>query len=277
MTIRDKVAVITGVSSGLGRECVKVFAAQGARVVGSARRAEAGAELEREVRAAGGQARFVACDLRRVEECDRLIDAAVDAYGRVDILINNAAARSNPPLLAFDRVDEANWDDVLDTNLKAAFFCARAAVRDMLKRGSGMIVNIASYTAVEAVAGMAPYAISKAGLIHMTRMLAVEYMDRGIKSNVIILGGVNTGQAARTQAAVDSFTAGAAGAAPVAPARRSSVPMYESAEVARTLALLCHDDARAITGGSIPIDYGVAAGLYTSLSLHQNFAAQARD
>jgi NAD(P)-dependent dehydrogenase (short-subunit alcohol dehydrogenase family) len=279
--LAGKVACITGASAGLGRAMVEVFAAAGARVVGTARRGELGADLQAAVEAAGGEMVFVPADLRRVEDCERFVQTAVDTYGGVDILVNNAAARPDPPLLAIHETDERNWDDVTDINLKAAFFCTKYALAPMRAAGSGHIINIASFTAVEATAGMAIYCSSKAGLVQLTRVTAVEYGCDGIRANAIILGGTNTGQGARTAGAQASFSA----ARPYATGGMASRPLdlppprrqgsMESADVARALVMLSADDSALVTGASIAIDGGVSAGLLTSQWTHMQIAASA--
>jgi NAD(P)-dependent dehydrogenase (short-subunit alcohol dehydrogenase family) len=267
-----KVAVVTGVSSGLGRVLAKAFAAAGARVVGAARRADLGSLLEHEVREAGRELVFVEANIQLVEDCKRIVDAAVDRYGRLDILVNNAAVRSKPPLVALHEVGEATWDEVMDTNLKGAFFCTRFAVAVMRRQQSGTILNIASYTGDQATSGMSPYGISKAGLIQLARAVAVEYSGDNVKANAIILGSTATGQAKRTSAAWEEFWAsrGESPPIPVAGVRQDRI---DAEAVARALVLLCHPDAAVVTGASIAIDLGVSAGLYTSRYTHQMIAA----
>jgi NAD(P)-dependent dehydrogenase (short-subunit alcohol dehydrogenase family) len=271
--LRGKVACVTGVSGGLGRAIVTEFARAGARVVGVARRVELGRELEAEVTANGGEMVFVAADLRHVVDCQQFISTAVDRFGAVDILVNNAAVRPEPPLLAIHETDEANWDHVFDVNLKGPFFCTKFALSAMRAAQRGLVLNIASYTAIEATAGMALYCSSKAALVQLTRGIAVEYGVDGIRANAIILGGTGTGQAQRTMAAQDRFleqrpwATGGVSARPRAdlPKRRSG--MAPDA-VARLLAFLSTDDAALINGASIAVDGAVSAGLHSSNWTH---------
>jgi NAD(P)-dependent dehydrogenase (short-subunit alcohol dehydrogenase family) len=271
--LRGKVACVTGVSGGLGRSIVTEFAREGARVVGVAQRAERGRELEADVTAAGGDMVFVPGDLQHVADCKRFISTAVDRFGGVDILINNAAARPEPPLLAIHDTDEANWDQVVDVNLKGPFFCTKFALEPMRAAQRGLVLNIASFTAIEATAGMALYCSSKAALVHLTRVIAVEYGVDGIRANAIILGGTTTGQAQRTIAAQEPFlrerpwATGGVAARPLAGLPKRVAGMAPDA-VARALVVLSSDDAALINGASIAIDGAVSAGLHTSNWTH---------
>jgi NAD(P)-dependent dehydrogenase (short-subunit alcohol dehydrogenase family) len=161
--LAGKVALVTGVSSGLGRAVATAYVQAGAAVLGVARRRELGEELQAEL--GTDRFAFTAADISAVAECERAVATAVSRFGTLDILVNNAAVRTDPPLLALHEVDERNWDAVCDTNLKGPFFLTKFALGPMRQRGGGVILNIASNTAEIALRQMAPYASAKAGLV----------------------------------------------------------------------------------------------------------------
>ncbi len=266
-SLQGKVALITGTSTGLGRAAAEVFARRGASVLAVARRAELGRELEDEVRAAGGSCRFVRADISRVDECARVVREAVDAFGRLDVLINNAGVVSDPPIIPSHELDEAQWDRVLGTNLKGAFFCCRHALPEMIRGGGGQILNIASINAIEGPTRMVAYSSAKAGLVQMSRTLAVEYLEHGVRVNAIILGGVHSEQQALSTAAFARWVLGREPDDQPPPDY-----MQDPADVARALALLCHDDARLITGATIAIDRAMTAGGLASSLIYMTSA-----
>lgn len=256
--LAGKVALITGVSSGFGRACATVFASQGARVVGVARREAEGRRLEDEVRRSGGELTFVSGDVRRPEDCRDAVEAAVAAHGRLDVLVNNAGSVGSQPVSASHSVTEADWDDVVDTNLKGTFFCCRYAIPRMSETGGGVIVNIASINAVQAVSRMSAYNASKAAVLHLTRSLAVEYGEGGVRVNAIVLGGGGTPMATRV---ADEMAKAVRGPDYVRPPTPSRIDLTEFAGL---VALLCSDGAKLLNGAVISVDRGISAGLLTS-------------
>ena len=264
--LAGKVALVTGVSAGLGRAVAIAYVRAGAAVAGVARRRELGEELRAEL--GTDRFAFTAADISVVAECERAVATAVSRFGTLDILVNNAAVRTDPPLLALHEVDERNWDAVCDTNLKGPFFLTKFALGPMRQRGGGVILNIASNTAEIALRQMAPYASAKAALVQLTRATAVEYFEDNIRANAILLGGTATGQQHRTAAAKQ--------ATPEERERARAVTaaswLYDPADVARTLVLLACDDAATITGASIAIDHATTAGGWASQWVHQMIA-----
>ena len=179
--------VVTGSTSGIGRATARAFAAdRAAVVVHGLDRTGADLVLE-EVRDAGGEPRFFAGDLRDPETCARLIDFAVAELGRVDVLVNNAGANFFSGALA---TDLAGWQDCLDLNLRAHWLCAKRAVPHM-PRGSA-IVNVASFHAFTTTPGAFPYNVAKAGLVGLTRGLALELAPVGIRVNAVAPGYIDT-------------------------------------------------------------------------------------
>lgn len=266
--LAGKVALVTGVSAGLGQAIAAAFVSAGASVVGTARRSDLGEKLAAEL----GTDRFAfeTADVSRVSDCERLVAATVDRFGRLDVLVCNAAARPDPSLMTIQDTDESTWDQVLDTNVKGPFFLTKYALGPMQAQRCGVILTVASSTAAVAVSEMSVYATSKAALAHLTRNIAVECYDQGIRANTILLGATATGQEDRTAAAK------AATGAPVKDraATLNREPSFEPVQVAETLVLLASDGAAAITGASIAIDHAASAGLWASRYVHLSIDAQ---
>ena len=185
-SLEGKVALITGATSGVGRAAALGFAGRGANVVATGRRDVLGKELEADAIVGAGDLHFVQADVRSVTDCDLAVSEAIRRFGRLDVVVCCAGVESQ--ITDFHAMTEEDWDRVVDTNLKGTAFICRAAIPHMLNRG-GVILNIASINAVGGIAHMAPYNASKAGVVQLTRTLAVEYLTAGIRANSIILGG----------------------------------------------------------------------------------------
>jgi len=187
--LSEKVAIVTGASRGIGRCIALALAAQGAKVVASARNAEALDNLVEEIKGQGGEATAVVGDVAVDTDASELIDQAVAKYGQVDILVNNAGITRDGLLL---RMKNEDWDAVLDTNLKGAFLCIRAAAKVMSKQRSGRIINISSVVGEMGNAGQANYCASKAGLLGLTKSVARELARRNVTVNAITPGFIVT-------------------------------------------------------------------------------------
>jgi 3-oxoacyl-[acyl-carrier protein] reductase len=187
--LSDKVAIVTGASRGIGRAIALALASQGAKVVASARNAEALAELTAVIKSQGGDALAVVGDVAVEDDANNLVKQAVAAYGQVDIFINNAGITRDGLLL---RMKNADWDAVLDTNLKGAFLCTRAVAKVMSKQRSGRIINISSVVGEMGNAGQANYCASKAGLLGLTKSVARELARRNVTVNAITPGFITT-------------------------------------------------------------------------------------
>lgn len=245
-----KVAIVTGSSSGIGKATALRLAGEGAAVCGVANRnAEGGAATAREITEAGGKALFVQADVSLAADCGRVVAETLQAFGRVDVLVNNAGITKGAPL---EKLDEALWDLVLDTNLKSAYLMSRAAVPDMLTRGWGSIVNIASVHAIATYTPLAVYSASKAGLCGLTRGLAVEFAARGIRFNCILPGSIDTSLHPRWNQAVDR-AAWKPRAVEALPIKRAGAPD----EIAAAVAFLASDEASYITGAALTVDGGM--------------------
>ena len=245
-----KVAVVTGSSSGIGKATALRLAREGAAVCGAANRNAAGGEATaREIAEAGGKALFVQADVALAADCERVAAEALKAFGRVDVLVNNAGITRGATL---DTCDEALWDALLDTNLKSAFLMSRAVVPDMLTRGAGSVVNVASVHAVATYVPFAVYSASKAGLCGLTRGLAVEFAARGVRFNAILPGNTDTSLHPRSNQAVDR-AAWRPRPLDGLPSKRAGTPD----EIAAAIAFLASDEASYITGATLVVDGGM--------------------
>lgn len=187
--LKDRVAVITGSAQGIGYATAELFAAEGAKVA----IVDVNAELAQKSAAAldGGKGAAIglACDVTKHEQTEAVVKAVVDKWGKIDILVNNAGITKDNLML---RMSDADWDLVMDVNLKGAFNFTKAVVRPMLKAHYGRIVNLASIVGLEGNAGQANYAASKGGLISLTKSCAREFASRNITVNAVAPGFVKT-------------------------------------------------------------------------------------
>lgn len=186
----DKVALITGASRGIGRAIAVQMARDGFRVVINYReKAAASQEVVEEIIRLGGEAVAVQADVSRAQDALHLVEASLEAMGRVDVLVNNAGISHDQLLL---RLTEDDWHHMIETNLSSAFYCCQAAIKPMMKQRFGRIINISSVVGITGNVGQTHYAASKAGLIGLTRSIASEYGKRGITANVIAPGFIAT-------------------------------------------------------------------------------------
>ncbi|KWR87826.1 2-deoxy-D-gluconate 3-dehydrogenase [Cupriavidus sp. IDO] len=189
-SLQGRVALVTGASSGLGRHFARFLAARGATVAVGARRLDRLTALVGKIGDAGGRALAVEMDVTHAHSVREAFDAMESEIGTVDLILNNAGVAVTRPLLEHD---EHTWDAAIDTNLKGAWLVATEAARRMVAAGRpGSIVNVASITGVRVAGGVAPYCASKAGLIHLTRSLALELAQHRIRVNALAPGYIST-------------------------------------------------------------------------------------
>lgn len=244
--LTGKIAVVTGASRGIGKEIAKTLAKDGATVIvnyfGSAEKAE---EVVAEIITEGGKAEAVQCDVSDFEKSGELMNYVIQTYGSLDILVNNAGITKDGLLM---KMSEADFDAVINTNLKGAFNCMQHVARQMIKQKSGRIISIASVSGVLGNAGQVNYAASKAGVIGMTKSAAREMASRGITVNAIAPGFIVTEMTDVLPEAVKE-------------AMKQQIPLKkfgETKDIADMAAYLASEKAKYITGQVISIDGGMA-------------------
>lgn len=189
MRLQNNIAIVTGAGSGIGRSIARMFAQEGASVVVADKIEENGNITVAEIRSAHGEALFVHTDVSNATSIDALVQKCLDTYGRVDILVNNAGIFRTAPL---HETSEADWDTVLNVNLKGAFLASKRVIPEMLKHGGGKIIHITSIAGLVGFTHAGPYCASKGGLIALTREMALEYAPHKININCIAPGVIDT-------------------------------------------------------------------------------------
>ena len=248
--LTDKVAIVTGGASGIGRATVLRFAEEGAKVV-AADRSLTGLEQTQDLaNKISSDVATVAVDVSKTDHVSDMVDQAVDRFGRVDVLVNAAGVLILTPPLA--EVDERHWDLIMATNLKGLFLCCKAAIPAMLTNGGGSIVNIASMAGVQAYGQSLPYAVSKAGIIHLTTVAASQYTSQGIRINCIAPGFVDTPQARGSTQSTEAIES----AAQHHPMGRIGRPE----EIANTILFLASDESSYMSGSTVIVDGGSWTG-----------------
>lgn len=244
--LEDKVAIVTGASSGIGRSTALMFAAQGAAVVLTARRKARLDEVADAIRGNGGRACVVVGDTGRPETHEQLVEVAVREFGGLDIAINNAGTVG--PLKPLAEITPEEWQETLTTNLTAAFLGARSQIPAMLNRGSGSIVFTSSFVGTSVgLPGMAAYGASKAALMGLVKGITADYAARGIRANALLPGGVDT-EMAGDQSTKDW-------AAGLHAMKRIAQPD----EIAAAALFLAGPMASFVTGSALFVDGGNAA------------------
>lgn len=239
-----KVAVVTGGARGIGRALTEAFAREGAKVVISGRDEALLEEARGAVTASGAEAIAVRADVSRETDADALCDRALEAFGRADILVNNAGVTRDGLLL---RMKDADWEQVLGTNLTGAFHCIRAFAKPMMKQRWGRIVNVSSVVGLTGNAGQANYAASKAGLLGLTKAVAKELASRHITVNAVAPGFIET---AMTDALGEKVREGLMAQIPMG-------RLGKPGDVASAVAFLCSEDAAYVTGQVLTVDGGM--------------------
>ncbi len=244
-----KIALVTGGNSGIGKATAILFARQGARVVIAARRAEEGEATVAEIRRNGGEAIFARTDVALAADAEAVVKRTVAEYGRLDCAFNNAGISGGGLL---HEVTEADWDRMIDVNLKGVWLGMKYQVIQMLSQGSGAIVNDSSVAGLSGYVRSTHYAASKHGVVGLTKSAALQYRDQGIRINAVCPGMIMTPMIERAFAipgVEDWFRAKVPG--------RGGNPD----EVAQAVTWLCSDAASYVTGVALPVDGGLSSGV----------------
>jgi len=250
--LQGKVGIITGGTSGIGREAAVLFAKAGAKVVVAGRREVEGKETVELVRAAGGDGLFVKTDVSRAADIQALVRKTVEKFGRLDVAFNNAGIEGN--WLPIVEQPEEDWDSTMAINLKGVWLSLKYEIQQMLKQGGGgAIVNMASIAGLIGSAGAATYIASKHGVMGLTKSAALETARHGIRINVVCPAVIETAMANRLFGEPEARKF----ALELHPIGRVGTPK----EVAEAVLWMCSDQASFMTGQSLVLDGGMLAGI----------------
>ncbi|MGB0388730.1 MAG: SDR family oxidoreductase [Ardenticatenaceae bacterium] len=249
-SLKDKVALVTGGSSGIGRATALLFAREGAKVVVADIQVEGGEETVGMIQEGGGEAIFVKADVSKSADVQAMINQTVEHYGRLDCAFNNAGIGGVPAPIADH--EEEHWDRVIGINLKGVWLCMKYEVAQMLKQGGGTIVNTASVVGLVGTANMTPYVASKHGVVGLTKTVALEYAQANIRVNAVCPGVIHTPM-------IDRFTGGSPEALAQVVAMEPVGRVGKPEEVAEVVVWLSSDAASFVTGHPMAVDGGFVA------------------
>ncbi|MCM3667717.1 3-oxoacyl-[acyl-carrier-protein] reductase [Mesobacillus maritimus] len=245
MKLEGKVSLVTGASRGIGREIALELAREGANVAINYAGSEAkAAEVAAEIKEMGREAIAIQADVSSSESVESMVKQTIEAFGRLDILVNNAGITKDNLLM---RMKEADWDDVINTNLKGVFLCTKAVTRQMMKQRSGRIINISSIVGVSGNAGQANYVAAKSGVIGLTKTTAKELASRGITVNAVAPGFITTDM---TDQLTEETKSEMLKQIPLA-------RLGEPIDIAKTVLFLASEDSRYMTGQTLHVDGGM--------------------
>ncbi|MFC4769083.1 3-oxoacyl-ACP reductase FabG [Effusibacillus consociatus] len=244
MRLQDKVAIITGGANGIGKETALLFAKNGAKLVISDFDEEAGLAALQEIRNLGTEAEFVKVNVSNLYDVQQMVDAAVERFSRIDVLINNAGITRDGFLV---KMDPTQWDQVVAVNLTGVFYCTQAVAKVMMDQGQGVILNAASVVGLYGNIGQTNYSATKSGVIGMTKTWAKELGPKGIRVNAVAPGFIMTGMTGKVPDKVlDSMKE-------KTPLRRLGQP----ADIANAYLFLASDEASFVNGAVLSVDGGL--------------------
>jgi NAD(P)-dependent dehydrogenase (short-subunit alcohol dehydrogenase family) len=252
--LKDKVCIVTGSGNGIGKAIAELFAREGGKVVCASRRESNGRPVSDALNADGCETAFVKCDVSVEEDVKHLFDETVRLYGRVDVLVNNAGVNFVKPFLD---VEVEDWDRVINTDLRGTFMCVSRCCKEMVKTGGGSIVNITSVHTLQGVDGAAPYDAAKCGVVGMTRSIASELGEKGIRINCLSPGLIATQiwndllEASENRQECEDYW-------------NENIPMRRPGkpeEIAHAALFLASDEASYFNGANILCDGGMTSAL----------------
>jgi NAD(P)-dependent dehydrogenase (short-subunit alcohol dehydrogenase family) len=255
--LKGKIAVVTGAGTGVGRACMTLFAREGAKVVGVSRTQANLDETLRQVKAAGGDGLVVAADLSKPEGAESVVDAALKAYGRIDILVNSAGVgyswldKSPGSMGVIHETTPEKWHEVMALNLDSTFYMCRLVIPQMQKQKGGAIVNVTSISGIQGLPVAHTYTAAKGAAINLTRSLAITYCGDGIRANCIAPGFIDTPMVAPVMNLFDDPNM----ADRLTPMKRAGTPL----EMAYGCLYLASDEASYCLGTVLVIDGGTTA------------------
>ncbi|VVB91627.1 L-rhamnose 1-dehydrogenase (NADP(+)) [uncultured archaeon] len=244
MKLENKVTIITGAGSGIGKETALLFAKEGAKVVVADINEKSGGETLAEIKKNGGEGYFAKLDVSNREEIKQVIKDAVEKYGKIDVLINNAGIIQDALVL---KMTEEQWDRVINVNLKGTFNCIQAVVEVMINQGNGVIINTSSIVGLNGNVGQVNYAAAKAGLIGMTKTLAKELGKKGIRVNAVAPGFIITPMTSNVPEKVLE-------------AMKEKTPLRrlgKAEDIAYAYLYLASDEANFVNGAVLSVDGGL--------------------
>lgn len=254
--LNGRVSIVTGAASGIGRAIALAMAAAGARVIVSDLHLEEGQATVNFITKAGGEAIFVACDVSNAEQVSGLVQAALEHFGRLDGLVNNAGISGGSKLV--HELELETWDSVIAVNLRGPFLCAKYAIPHLMADG-GVIVNIASTYGLIGAPLAAAYCASKGGVVNLTRQLAVDYGSFGIRVNAICPGYVDTDMGGYRASLPPEQSAAANARREAGAAKQPLGRQAQALEIARVAVFLASDESSFMTGSIVTVDGGCTA------------------
>lgn len=253
MRLKERVALVTGGTSGIGSATAVRFAKEGASVAITGRNAERGEKVVGEIASAGGEAIFIRADVRLAEDCRRAVERTLERFGRIDVLFNNAGVfhpRTVP------ECTEEEWDETIDSSLKGAFLMSKYALPSMIERGTGSIIHMSSGWGIQGGDHAAAYCAAKGGLVVMAKAMAIDHGPSGIRVNCVCPGDVETpmlpDDAAKRGMSWDDYAALAA--------KRPLGRIGTVEEIADAVVFLASDESSFVTGTALVVDGGGVAG-----------------
>lgn len=258
MRLKEKVALVTGAASGIGKSTALLFGQEGARVMCADLNGEGAEQTAREIVGAGGQAASVRADVSREEDVRRMVGEVVARWGRLDVLFNNAGMEFALPVT---QTPVEQWDQLMGVNLRGVFLGCKHAVPEMIKQGGGAIVNTASVVGLVAAPSGSAYCASKGGVVLLTKSLAVELASFNIRVNAVCPGVIRTPMVERAVEMGEVLTGSREESWRMLAKSQPIGRMGEPEEVARAVLFLASDEASLITGVALPVDGGWSAAL----------------